>query len=55
MANADDRRGIFELASAKGVDEAALKEILVSVSGQDSTRELPREKVEDVIAAINAA
>lgn len=54
LANAADRRGIFQLAEQHGVSQATVREIVERVAGVTETKLLPRGKVKDILREIEA-
>lgn len=54
-ATPDQRRLIFARAKERDIGQDALKALLVQVAGTQSTDRLAKDKVDDVLAAIEAA
>jgi hypothetical protein len=55
FASEPQRRLIFAKAKEAGVETAALKSILADLTGQESTKAIPRAAVEAILLAIDAA
>ena len=54
MADIEDRRNIFKVATDRGITRERVKELLVQVTGQDKTDAIPKHLVDVVITALLA-
>jgi hypothetical protein len=54
FADLEDRRNIFKVKTDRGVSDERLKELLVQVTGQDSTSAIPKALVDVVITCLLA-
>jgi hypothetical protein len=55
FADKDQRKAIFDLAKRFGLDEAGLKAVLATETGQESTARVPADRVPAVLEAVAAA
>ena len=55
LASEPQRRLIFARAKEAGVDQAALKQIVLDITGQDSSKLIPAGAVDAVLLAVEAA
>ena len=55
LASEPQRRLIFARAKEAGIDQAALKQIVLDITGQDSSKLIPAGAVDAVLLAVDAA
>jgi len=55
MISSAQRGRIFAIASSKNVSEAEIRQIVLAVTGQESTKSIPKTQYDEIVEAIEAA